>query len=73
MGFSGRRRSEAPVARPTTWRPEVGGDGFMISAPISRRTIAEITDALVPALQAQGLVRSAYPSKDLRDTLFEFR
>ena len=45
----------------------------MISAPISRRTIAEITDALVPALQAQGLVRSAYPSKDLREALFEFR
>jgi hypothetical protein len=45
----------------------------MISAPISRCTIAEIPDALVPALQAQGLVRSAYPSKDLRDTLFEFR
>jgi hypothetical protein len=44
----------------------------MISAPISPCTIAEITDALVSALQAQGLVRSAYPSKDLRDTLFEF-
>jgi hypothetical protein len=41
----------------------------MISAPISRRTIAEITDALVPALQAQGLVRSAYPSKDLRSAV----
>jgi long-chain alkane monooxygenase len=44
----------------------------MISAPISRRTIAEITDGLVPALQAQGLVRSAYPTKDFRDALFEF-
>jgi hypothetical protein len=45
----------------------------MISAPISPCTIAEITDALVSALQAQGLVRSACRSKDLRDTLFEFR
>ena len=51
---------------------EVGGDGFMISAPISRRYVAEITDGLVPALQAQGLVRSAYPTKDFRDALFEF-
>jgi long-chain alkane monooxygenase len=51
---------------------EVGGDGFMISAPVSRRYVAEITDGLVPALQAQGLVRSAYPTKDFRDALFEF-
>jgi long-chain alkane monooxygenase len=51
---------------------EVGGDGFMISAPVSRRYIAEMTDGLVPALQAQGLVRSAYPTKDFRDALFEF-
>jgi hypothetical protein len=37
----------------------------MISAPVSRRYFAEITDGLVPALQAQGLVRNAYLTKRL--------
>ena len=40
---------------------EAGGDGFLFSLPnVSRRSIAEIEDGLVPALQkaradAQGL------------------
>ena len=34
---------------------EVGGDGFLFSMPnVNRRTIAEITDGLVPALQQPG-------------------
>ncbi len=51
---------------------EVGGDGFMIYAPITRRTIAEITDGLVPALQRRRMVREAYAHDHLRDTLLEF-
>lgn len=52
---------------------EVGGDGFLFSLPnVSRRTIAEITDGLVPALQQRGLTRRAYGHKMFRDNLLEF-
>ena len=50
-----------------------GGDGFLFSLPdISRRTIAEIEDGLVPALQRRGLVRKAYAFEQFRDNLLEF-
>src|SRR6202000_944145 len=44
---------------------EVGGDGFLFSMPnVTRRTLAEVEDGLIPALQDRGLVRSAYgPNK----------
>jgi len=52
---------------------EVGGDGYLFSLPnISRRTIAEIEDGLVPALQDRGLVRKAYAFPQFRDNLLEF-
>lgn len=52
---------------------EVGGDGFLISMPnVSRRTLAEFEDGLIPELQRRGLVRKAYEQKYLRDTLLEF-
>ncbi len=52
---------------------EVGGDGFLFSMPnVSRRTLAEVEDGLVPALQARGLVRAAYAHPQFRDNLLEF-
>ena len=51
---------------------EVGGDGFMINTPITRRTIAEITDGLAPALQRRKLTRSGYAHPRFRDNLLEF-
>jgi FMN-dependent oxidoreductase (nitrilotriacetate monooxygenase family) len=52
---------------------EVGGDGFLFSMPnVSRRTLAEIEDGLIPALQDRGLVRSAYEHKQFRDNLLAF-
>lgn len=52
---------------------EVGGDGFLFSMPnVSRRTMAEITDGLIPALQRRGLTRRAYAHQHLRDNLVEF-
>jgi alkanesulfonate monooxygenase SsuD/methylene tetrahydromethanopterin reductase-like flavin-dependent oxidoreductase (luciferase family) len=54
---------------------EVGGDGFLISAPFqrtSRRLINEVCEELVPALQRRGLVREAYIGATLRETLPEF-
>jgi FMN-dependent oxidoreductase (nitrilotriacetate monooxygenase family) len=51
---------------------EIGGDGFLITEPISRRAIAEIADGLVPALQKRKAVRSAYTKSTLREHLQEF-
>lgn len=52
---------------------EVGGDGFLFSLPnVNRRTLAEVEDGLVPALQDRGLVRAAYTHRMFRDNLLEF-
>jgi len=51
---------------------EVGGDGFLITGAGTRRYITEITDGLVPALQARGLTRTAYSHTTFRDNLMEF-
>ncbi|MCO6419971.1 NtaA/DmoA family FMN-dependent monooxygenase [Siccirubricoccus sp. KC 17139] len=52
---------------------EVGGDGFLFSmGDVSRRTIAEVADGLVPALQRRGLTRRAYTYEQFRDNLREF-
>jgi FMN-dependent oxidoreductase (nitrilotriacetate monooxygenase family) len=52
---------------------EIGGDGFLINLPdVSRRSIATITDGLVPELQQRNLVRRAYAHEQLRDNLMEF-
>jgi alkanesulfonate monooxygenase SsuD/methylene tetrahydromethanopterin reductase-like flavin-dependent oxidoreductase (luciferase family) len=52
---------------------EAGGDGFLFSLPnVNRRTLAEVEDGLVPALQDRGLVRSAYTHRHFRDNLLEF-
>ena len=51
----------------------VGGDGFLFSLPnVSRRTVAEVADGLVPALQARGLVRTGYSHVQFRDNLLAF-
>lgn len=52
---------------------EVGGDGFLFSAPnVTRRLLAEMEDGLIPALQKRGLVRRAYGHAQFRDNLLEF-
>jgi FMN-dependent oxidoreductase (nitrilotriacetate monooxygenase family) len=52
---------------------EAGGDGFLFSLPnVTRRTLAEIEDGLVPALQERGLTRLAYAHEHFRDNLLEF-
>ncbi len=52
---------------------EVGGDGYLFSMPnVNRRTLAEIEDGLVPALQDRGLMRTAYEHKQFRDNLLAF-
>lgn len=51
---------------------QVGGDGFLIGGPLTPANVARVADALVPALQARGLVRSSYAGTTLRDHLGEF-
>jgi len=52
---------------------DVGGDGFLFSMPnVNRRTLAEIEDGLVPALQDRGLMRTAYEHKHFRDNLLAY-
>ena len=50
-----------------------GGDGFLLSLPdVSRRSIAEVEDGLVPALQRRGLVRKEYAHAQFRANLLDF-
>jgi FMN-dependent oxidoreductase (nitrilotriacetate monooxygenase family) len=50
----------------------VGGDGFLIINPITRRAVAEITDGLAPELRRRGLIRSTYKHEHFRDNLMDF-
>ena len=64
---------DAVAARMDEVMQEVGGDGFLFSmANVNRRTLAEIEDGLVPALQDRGLVRKAYEHKQFRDNLLAY-
>jgi FMN-dependent oxidoreductase (nitrilotriacetate monooxygenase family) len=51
----------------------VGGDGFFLSMlPVDRRTVATVTEGLIPALRKRGLVRSHYEHKCFKDNLLAF-
>jgi len=53
----------------------VGGDGFLITTPVqstNRRTVIEVCEGLVPALQRRGLVRTEYTGKTLKENLRAF-
>jgi alkanesulfonate monooxygenase SsuD/methylene tetrahydromethanopterin reductase-like flavin-dependent oxidoreductase (luciferase family) len=64
---------DAVAARMGEVMEEVGGDGFLFSMPnVNRRTLAEIEDGLVPALQDRGLMRTTYEHKHFRDNLLAF-
>ena len=51
---------------------EIGGDGFVVADPLTRRAVCEITDGLAPALKRRRLMRSAYGHKCFRDNLLAF-
>ncbi|CAN7556496.1 NtaA/DmoA family FMN-dependent monooxygenase [Phenylobacterium sp. LjRoot225] len=50
----------------------VGGDGFLISGPLTPRNVARVADQLVPALQKLGVTREAYSHETLRGNLLAF-
>jgi FMN-dependent oxidoreductase (nitrilotriacetate monooxygenase family) len=49
-----------------------GGDGFLIASTVTRRSVSEVADGLVPALQRRGLVRTSYGYDHFRDNLLDF-
>jgi FMN-dependent oxidoreductase (nitrilotriacetate monooxygenase family) len=51
---------------------EIGGDGFLFTENLTRRTISEIADGLASALKRRKLVRSAYSHEHFRDNLLAF-
>jgi alkanesulfonate monooxygenase SsuD/methylene tetrahydromethanopterin reductase-like flavin-dependent oxidoreductase (luciferase family) len=54
---------------------EVGGDGFLITAPgmrLTRKYVIEIVDGLVPELQRRGLTRAEYEHRLFKDNLLSF-
>ena len=64
---------DAVAARMGEVMDAVGGDGFLFSMPnVNRRTLAEIEDGLVPALQDRGLVRKAYEHRHFRENLLAY-
>ncbi len=62
----------AVAARMAEIMDYVGGDGFLITGPMSRRYITEVTEGLVPALRERGLVRTSYAGATLRENLLAF-
>lgn len=50
----------------------VGGDGFLIQAPATRRAVSEIADGLAPVLRRKGLIRDGYEFSTLRENLRAF-
>jgi FMN-dependent oxidoreductase (nitrilotriacetate monooxygenase family) len=64
---------DAVAAQMAEVMEEAGGDGFLMSlGDVSRRSVAEIADGLVPALQARGLSRRGYEHAQFRDNLLAF-
>ncbi|RAI04270.1 FMNH2-dependent monooxygenase [Acuticoccus sediminis] len=50
----------------------IGGDGFLISNPLTRHAVAEVADGLAPALARRGLLPAAMPARTLRQRLRAF-
>ncbi|MET1043283.1 MAG: NtaA/DmoA family FMN-dependent monooxygenase [Microbacteriaceae bacterium] len=51
---------------------EVGGDGFLIALPVTRKNITEVCDGLAPALRRRGLMRDSYQAGTFRENLLAF-
>jgi FMN-dependent oxidoreductase (nitrilotriacetate monooxygenase family) len=50
----------------------VGGDGFLVASPVTRRNMTEICDGLAPELRRRGLIRSGYEHELFRDNLLAY-
>lgn len=70
LGFVGS--PETVAARMDEVMQEIGGDGFLITAPSQRVAVAEICDGLAPVLRRRGSIRSGYDGKTFRENLMAF-
>jgi alkanesulfonate monooxygenase SsuD/methylene tetrahydromethanopterin reductase-like flavin-dependent oxidoreductase (luciferase family) len=46
-----------------------GGDGFLVSSPVTRRNLTLIADGLCPELRRRGAIRSSYTGAHFRANL----
>ncbi|AMM22550.1 FMNH2-dependent monooxygenase [Frondihabitans sp. PAMC 28766] len=51
---------------------EVGGDGFLIGLPVTRKNLTEVCDGLAPVLRRKGLIRDGYEHDTFRENLLAF-
>ena len=51
---------------------EVGGDGFLIHDPLTRKAITEVTDGLAPALQRAACCNLITHARRFRENLLAF-
>jgi alkanesulfonate monooxygenase SsuD/methylene tetrahydromethanopterin reductase-like flavin-dependent oxidoreductase (luciferase family) len=51
---------------------EIGGDGFLVTGPVTPRYVDTVVDELVPVLQKRGLTRKDYSHQHLRDNVMAF-
>jgi len=47
---------------------DVGGDGFILSLPVTRKNLTEVCDRLGPALRRRGLIHASCPYEQFRTT-----
>jgi len=51
---------------------QVGGDGYLVVLPFTRRNLTDVGDGLAPVLRRRGLIRDGYPYRTLRENLTSF-
>lgn len=51
---------------------QVGGDGFLVVLPFTRKNVAEVADGLAPVLRRRGLIRDGFAHKTFKDNLQDF-
>lgn len=50
---------------------EVGGDGFLIGNPVTRRELTEVCDGLAPVLRRRGSIRAGFRHSTFRENLLD--
>lgn len=51
---------------------QVGGDGYLVVMPFTRKNLADVTDGLAPVLRRRGLIRDGYAHKTFKENLQSF-
>lgn len=51
---------------------QVGGDGFLVVLPFTRKNLAEVADGLAPVLRRRGAIRDGFAHKTFKENLQSF-